>query len=949
MHFSVGALVSARGREWVVLPESRLEQDLLVLQPLGGSSDEVTGIYLPLEPVTSADFALPDPTRDLGSHDDGMLLREAVRLGFRAAAGPFRCLARIAVEPRPYQLVPLLMALRQDPVRLLIADDVGIGKTVEALLIARELLDRGEIERMAILCPPHLAEQWHRTMQQQFHLDATLVLPSTARALERDLPPGDSLFERHPYVVVSTDWIKSERRRHEFLRVCPELVIVDEAHTCTSGQGVDRASQQRHDLLRALTEDPTRHLVLVSATPHSGKQENFRSLLTLLQRDLANLPEELSGEANRRHRETLARYLVQRRRGDLKAYLNVDTPFPLREQAEEQFTLSKTYKAFLLKVLSWCREQVEDPKLERRHQRVRWWSAMALLRAIGSSPSAAAATLRNRAASAETDSAEEADLVGRRLVMDLNDESAEGSDVVPGAQAEDDSSPDSERLRRLALEAEALEGAADHKLKKALEIVAQLVEEGWSPILFCRFIPTVHYLATHLRKALPNEVKILAITGDLPPEERESRVQAAREHSRRVLVCTDCLSEGVNLQDGFDAVVHYDLAWNPTRHEQREGRVDRFGQPNPRVRTLTFYGRDNPVDGLILDVLLRRHRTIHKQLGITVPVPGDTQAVVEAMMEALLLQGKNDAQQDQLTFSFVTPQQQRLQLEWQEAVDREKLSRTLFAQASIPVAEVAAELDATRAALGGSLELARFVTRSLQRLGAHVEAGASPGTPTKISVVGCPMSLREGMGLERSTVDLRVTFQHSAPHGSLLLTRTHPMVRGLAAYVMEAALEPIAELGTRSPARRCGATFTHAVSERTTLLLLRLRFHILARQVDGNIRELLAEEALLVAFTGPPASPSWLTEAQAEALLDVEPSANMGDDQKRHMLSRILNQAQALNPHLEDLARTRGKALLEAHRRVRKAGGLAVRGLDVQPHLPVDVLGVYLLMPGGTP
>ncbi len=131
MSFAVGSLVTARGREWVVLPDSDPDNDLLVLRPLGGGDDEIAGIYLPLETVEPAEFDLPDPSRDLGSHDDGLLLRDAVRLGFRAGAGPFRCLARIAVEPRPYQLVPLLMALRQDPVRLLIADDVGIGKTVE--------------------------------------------------------------------------------------------------------------------------------------------------------------------------------------------------------------------------------------------------------------------------------------------------------------------------------------------------------------------------------------------------------------------------------------------------------------------------------------------------------------------------------------------------------------------------------------------------------------------------------------------------------------------------------------------------------------------------------------------------------------------------------------------------------------------------------------------------
>src|SRR5205085_9759553 len=174
-----------------------------------GGDSEVAGIYLPLEKVEPATFRLPDPTQP-GDYRSCRLLRDALRLGFRSSAGPFRSFARIAVEPRPCQLVPLLMALKLDPVRLLIADDVGIGKTVEALLIARELLDRGEIGRLAVLCPPQLAEQWQAELRTKFYIDAELVLSSTATRLERICRVGESLFDRYPFVVVSTDFIKSE-------------------------------------------------------------------------------------------------------------------------------------------------------------------------------------------------------------------------------------------------------------------------------------------------------------------------------------------------------------------------------------------------------------------------------------------------------------------------------------------------------------------------------------------------------------------------------------------------------------------------------------------------------------------------------------------------------------------------------------------------------------------
>ena len=121
MSFATGSLVKARGREWVVLPES--DDAVAVLRPLGGTEDEVTGICLALEKVEPARFSLPDPTQ-LGDYRSCRLLRDAVRLGFRSSAGPFRSFGRIAVQPRPYQLVPLLMALKLDPVRLLIANGI---------------------------------------------------------------------------------------------------------------------------------------------------------------------------------------------------------------------------------------------------------------------------------------------------------------------------------------------------------------------------------------------------------------------------------------------------------------------------------------------------------------------------------------------------------------------------------------------------------------------------------------------------------------------------------------------------------------------------------------------------------------------------------------------------------------------------------------------------------
>ena len=173
-----------------------------------------------------------------------------------------------------------------------------------------------------------------------------------------------------------------------------------------------------------LATHPERHIILVTATPHSGNEAAFRSLLGMLHADFANLPEDLWGRENEPHRRRLAAHFVQRRRADIRRYLDIDTVFPERQEAEETYRLSPDYKRLFERVLNYARETVSDTGGTLHRQRVRWWSALALLRSMASSPAAAAATLRTRAV--ETNTPEEADAHGRQSVLDLvEDDSAE--------------------------------------------------------------------------------------------------------------------------------------------------------------------------------------------------------------------------------------------------------------------------------------------------------------------------------------------------------------------------------------------------------------------------------------------------------------------------------------------------------------------------------------------
>src|SRR5258708_3242584 len=302
--FSPGDLVYARGREWVALPSP--DEEMLCLRPLSGSEADVQFLHpaLEREPVRPARFEMPD-LKQLTTQDGARLLSQALHLSLRRGAGPFRSAARVAFEPRAYQLVPLLMALRLPVVRLLIADDVGIGKTIEAGLILRELIDRGEADRFSVLCPPHLVEQWTNELRVKFDLDAVAVTAASASSLERGLPASQTLFDAHPYTVVSLDYIKAERRRDSFARSCPGLVVVDEAHACV---GTHQSRQQRFELLKRLAGDKDRNLILLTATPHSGDEAAFDRLLSLIDPGFAE--GALESEQNR---VRLARHFVQRR------------------------------------------------------------------------------------------------------------------------------------------------------------------------------------------------------------------------------------------------------------------------------------------------------------------------------------------------------------------------------------------------------------------------------------------------------------------------------------------------------------------------------------------------------------------------------------------------------------------------------------------------------------
>ncbi len=919
--FMPGNLVRARGREWVVQSESR--RDWLRLRPLGGAEDDTIALIpeLELQPVEPATFPWPQPEQ-AGNHAAALLLRDALRLKLRAGGGPFRSFGNIAVEPRGYQLVPLLMALRLTTVRLLIADDVGIGKTIEAGLIARELMDRGEIARLAVLCPPHLVEQWQSELESRFNLQAVALTSASAARIERNIPHGVGLFDHYPVVVVSLDYIKSERHREHFLAIAPECVIVDEAHTCaSSGAG----KQLRFELLQRLVKDSERHLIMLTATPHSGDEAAFYNLLSLLDPRFLALQNKTS--ASDPLRQELARHFVQRRRKDIaewQAETGDGRGFPRRMKTEVTYQLSGDWGAFFDSVQDYCRELAETIEQQGEGRgRLIWYATLALLRCVASSPAAAVKALTTRLeGSFETD-----DLLADERLQDGDADDLESSDLEPPAQLEEAS-----RLQGLIQEAERLSGkTGDPKLAALIRHVETLLKDGYYPVVFCRYIATAHYVAEHLRKVF-TKVTIESITGEYTPEERRERVEAMEESEPRILVATDCLSEGINLQHLFTAVVHYDLAWNPTRHEQREGRVDRFGQQASEVRCTMLWGQDNPVDGFVLNVILRKGETIQKELGVLVPMPEDEARINQALVKAALMKRSDSRQLAQGSFDFGELENSLapLQAQWKDALEKAKANRTVFAQRRIRPDEVLPEWQKQQEALGTQADVQRFVQSACTRLNAPLE-------PTRkqhfrFLPQHLPEALRQRLADEGIGKPLLLNFNE--------LHRSHPLVSVLAEHLLETSLATDGQ--SAGIAARCAATLTDAVEVVTTIYLLRLRHQL------GYVRrrqpfQMMAEETVTLAVAGR-SNPQWLLGEDVAQLLECSPSGNLPVEAVQREIRTALEFIAAHPQQLQALAQQRAETLRVDHQRVREAAR-DVGQYSVSACLPVDVMGVYVLLP----
>ena len=952
--YKPGSLVTLRNRPWVVLPSE--DTDLLLLKPLGGSDEEITGIFLPVadrnEKPQTYNFIKPSAT-DLGDFTSAKLLYNAARLSFRNAAGPFRCLGKLSFRPRSYQMVPLIMALKQETTRLLIADDVGVGKTIEALLIAKELYERKEIKRFAIVCLPHLCDQWQDEMKNKFGIEAVIIRSGTATSLERQIRTHENIFRAFPFQIISIDYIKSGNKRQVFIDHCPELIMVDEAHTCAKPAGANNSQQLRYHLLHEISRKENQHLVFLTATPHSGKQAEFQSLLGLLKPEFERIDVITSSEAERKE---IAKHFIQRRRGDVvktvQELKDDDLRFPTRKSVDKDYEIGKTYAEVFNDILAYAREIVAQNIGDGRKQRYNYWDALALLRGVMSSPAAGISMLTKKAQKKKiTDEEDDPDNVREQ------EDGAESQSVMDNDFSTDDNLPlsalgkgnvikDSEAKRLLgyAKRMEALYGIEhDQKAKEALIQIKTFLERGYNPIVFCRYIQTANYLGEIFKEKLKGKnfknLHIEVVTSELNDELRREKITEMNKSERRLLIATDCLSEGINLQEGFNALLHYDLPWNPTRLEQREGRIDRFGQQSDSVEVALLYGSNNPIDGVVLEVLLRKAGEIRRSIGISVPFPENSASVMEAVTNAILLKPSVSVKQVTHQLSMfeaeeIEAEKNKVESAFKIAAEREKASRSIFAQNAIKANEIEADLREVDEAIGDVKAVEQFVLDSLRFMGVQVEAKKEG---YKIYTTNIPQRLRD---LLSDKTEIQISFKSPTSAGYKYIGRNHPFTEHLSQHIINSALQQATNSAARAAVLRSAD-----VKQKTVLFQLRVR-NVIAEQPSN--KQIVAEEMWPWGYEGEVNQKQFIDKETAiNLLMNVKPTQNMEEGEKAYWLNEemawVLDE-KTFREQTDEVALERANHLVESHTRFKKL----VSGNKykvVEPVLPMDVLGVYILLP----
>lgn len=578
------------------------------------------------------------------------------------------------------------------------------------------------------------------------------------------------------------------------------------------------------------------------------------------------------------------------------------------------------------------------------------------MRGVMSSPDAGISMLRNKIDKREDTSAQNTDddseqvYVFNEPLKDL----LNADDVVPEA-LETTTSADKKEFNSFISQLEHIKQTdADEKVKQALDIVKFSLDSGMNPIVFCQYIQTAEYVGQYITKQLSNSKKfkkvvVGIVTSRLADEERKMKIDALSQEERHVLVCTDCLSEGVNLQQSFEAVIHYDLPWNPNRMEQRNGRIDRFGQTADAVLISTLHAKNNPVDDIVLNVLYKKQEEIRKKLGVYLPIADNDASLMETIMQRIF-DAKVPTKTDYMQLSLFDDdpewkrqQDEELEIQLKKMEENEKISHTYFAHNNkqMDPTRLTASLEEAKSVIGGVEDTRDFVIEQLMHVGVSVHTDEAP-LCYSFQLLELPANLHHYFADKVTSKGIvRISFASPTPKHYMYIGRNHTFVEDLSRAVVNDSVNG-GELG----ACRALVMATAEVPKRTTILLMRVRSVIRDKKIEN--RELVGEEMIFVGYRGKIDNHDFLTQDEAKHLfLNSMASGDMDMTTQKTLLSnsiRWINSETELRQHTDNIALKRASHLVDAFAKYRtylKASEYQV----VEPVLPMDVIAAYLFVP----
>lgn len=560
-------------------------------------SDGTTGIFVADE--KSSNITLLDKARRWTFDGDAALFRlvtEAQRIRLAYLFDPLLAVHTSLVEPLPHQITAVYHELlTRQPLRYLLADDPGAGKTIMTGLFIRELIARGDLQRCLIVAPGALVEQWQDELESKFHLRFAIL---TTDQLEAS--GGARWFEEHPLAIARLDKLSRDEDLQARLRhVTPwDLIAVDEAHKMSATLFGSEVKRTKRYQLGQLLISLTRHFLLLTATPHSGKEADFQLFLALLD------PDRFEGKYRKEHGQIDHRDVADIMRRLVKEdLLRFDGRrlFPERRANTVGFELSPPERELYDEVTAYVRNEFNRAeRLDSDRRRGNVGFAMTVLqRRLASSTAAIEASLtrrrerlenRLRAGPAAATAPPEVDLDDLDEVDDLPEAEAEATveQVVDEATA----ARTIEELRAEIAHLKDLEALAkrvrrnpnsDRKwleLSKILsgDILTDSNMRRRKFVIFTEHRDTLSYLVERLRWLRGRHDAVVTIHGGMHREERKAAETAFKnDPDVEILVATDAAGEGINLQRAH-LMANYDLPWNPNRIEQRFGRIHRIGQ-----------------------------------------------------------------------------------------------------------------------------------------------------------------------------------------------------------------------------------------------------------------------------------------------------------------------------------------------------------------------------------